>query len=85
MLKKIIFTLCILLFTIGSALAALNINTAGQEQLQELSGIGPAKAQAIIEYRDSNGPFQSVDDLVKVRGIGAKTLDNLRESLTVAD
>lgn len=85
MLKSLFLTLTILLFTVVTAWAALNINTAGQEQLQALSGIGPAKAAAIIEYRTANGPFKSVDDLAKVKGIGAKTLDSLRNDLTIAD
>jgi len=85
MLKKLLFTLTILLFTAVAALAALNINTASQEELQALTGIGPAKAAAIIEYRAANGPFASVDDLAKVKGIGAKTLEKLRDDLTVTD
>ena len=85
MFKKLIFTLCVLFFTAGLAFAGLNINTAGKEQLQALSGIGPAKAAAIIEYRESRGPFKTVDDLTNVPGIGAKTLDSLRDQLSVAD
>ncbi|MFH7320907.1 ComEA family DNA-binding protein [Desulfurivibrio sp. D14AmB] len=85
MLKTLLLTLTILLFSAVTAWAALNINTAGQEQLQALPGIGPAKAAAIIEYRTANGPFNSVDDLAKVKGIGAKTLDGLRNDLSVAD
>ncbi|TBV79452.1 MAG: DNA-binding protein [Desulfobulbaceae bacterium] len=83
MFKKMIFALCVLLFTAGTALAALNINTATKEELQGLSGIGPAKAAAIIEHRERVGKFMSVDDLVNVEGIGAKTVDALRESITV--
>ncbi len=85
MLKSLFMALTILLFTVAAAWAALNINTADQKQLQALAGVGPAKAAAIIEYRTANGPFKSVDDLAKVKGIGAKTLDSLRDELTVAD
>jgi competence protein ComEA len=61
----------------------ININTAGVAELDSLPGIGPAKAQAIIDYRDQNGPFQSVDDLANVPGIGAKTLETIRDQITV--
>jgi competence protein ComEA len=66
------------------ALAAVNINTATQDEFIALhKGIGPAKAQAIIDYRKANGPFKSVDDLKHVKGIGAKRLEKLRSELTV--
>ncbi len=61
----------------------LNLNTATATQLAALKGIGPAKAQAIIEHREKNGDFKSVDDLKLVRGIGDKMLDQLRPQLTV--
>ncbi|GAA0408716.1 hypothetical protein GCM10008933_43640 [Paenibacillus motobuensis] len=56
----------------------ININTAGVTELQEIPGIGEKKAQAIIHFRNENGPFQSVDDLTKVKGIGAKMLEKMR-------
>jgi competence protein ComEA len=61
----------------------VNINTADEAALVALKGIGKGKAKAIIEYRQKNGPFKSVDDLTKVKGIGNKTLAHLREQLTV--
>lgn len=66
------------------ALAAqvVNINTADAETLAaSLDGVGPAKAAAIIAYRDSNGPFEHADQLVNVKGIGVKTVDANREAI----
>ncbi|SRR5690625_907873 len=54
----------------------VNINLASAEELSEvLSGVGPAKAQAIVEYRETHGPFESAQDLGKVKGIGPSTLE----------
>ncbi len=61
----------------------ININTADAAQLQQLSGIGEKRAQDIINYREENGSFQSVEDLTNVSGIGQKTLENLRNSITI--
>ena len=54
----------------------VNVNSADATTLaKELDGIGPAKAQAIVEYRQKNGPFKSPEDLLKVDGIGERVLD----------
>ena len=63
--------------------ATVNINTADVDTLSALNGIGPAKAQAIIEYREKNGNFASVDELAAVNGIGEKTLEKLKAELTI--
>ena len=69
---------------IGAAFAAVNVNTASQAELEALNGIGPAKARAILDYRQKNGPFKSVDDLKKVTGIGDKTLESIRKDVSLS-
>lgn len=61
----------------------ININTAGKSELDTLSGIGPAYAENIIKYRETNGEFSSVDELTEVSGIGPVTLDKIRSEVTV--
>jgi competence protein ComEA len=60
----------------------VNVNTADASTIaKELEGIGPAKAQAIVEYRQKNGPFRSAEDLLKVDGIGQRVLDQNRGNI----
>ncbi len=61
----------------------LNINIASVQELDGLPGIGPTRAQAIVEYRTANGPFKRTDDLMKVRGIGPSVFDGLKDLVTV--
>jgi competence protein ComEA len=67
----------------GAPAAPVNINTADSAALESLPGVGPALAQRIIAFRDANGPFATVDDLLDVSGIGDKTLDGFRDGITV--
>jgi comEA protein len=62
----------------------VDINAASSEELATLPGIGPSKAQAIVEHR-AKAPFASPDDLRKVKGIGDKLYDSLRDRITVGD
>ena len=67
-----------------SAAGPVDLNTADAQTLaQVLDGVGPAKAQAIVDYRQVNGPFKTVDDLEKVRGIGKSTLEKNRSRMAV--
>jgi competence protein ComEA len=61
----------------------ININTATVEELDTLPGIGPAFAQRIIEYRESNGPFMSIEDIVLVSGIGDATFAKIKDLITI--
>ncbi|WP_436854008.1 helix-hairpin-helix domain-containing protein [Staphylococcus caeli] len=61
----------------------VNLNSADESQLLKVNGIGPSKAKSIIEYREQHGQFENVDQLKEVNGIGEKTLEKIREDLTV--
>ena len=70
-------------YSSGGSSGKININTADASELQKLTGIGPGKAKSIIDYRNKNGPFKSVDDLLNVSGIGEKTLEKIRDEIVV--
>lgn len=86
-MKQISRLVAVLFFSLFSALAwaaGVDINSADASALAEgINGVGEKRAAAIIEYREANGPFQSVDELTKVPGIGTKLLENNRENLLV--
>jgi competence protein ComEA len=69
----------------GLGSSQVNLNTAGTEQLTTIPGIGESMAQRIVEWRDEHGPFRRVEDLMKVKGIGEKSLEKLRPHVTVAE
>lgn len=83
MIKLLVSTVCGLLLMTAVAVAAVNINTASVQELAGLQGIGPTKAQAIVDYRDKNGQFRTVEELAKVKGVGQKTLEKLGREITV--
>lgn len=63
---------------------ALNLNAATAAELEKLPGVGPATAARIVEYRQKNGAFKKIEDLMNVRGIGEKTFLSLKPLITVA-
>ena len=83
-MKKLFALFAALMLICSTAFAAVNINTASQQELEALKGIGPVKAKAIVDYRAKNGPFKSVDDLKNVSGIGDKTLEKLRSEIAIS-
>ena len=86
-MNKFIRLIVSLLFALGSALALaepLDINTASAEQLsQVMVGVGKVKAAAIVKDREQNGHFKSVDDLTRVKGVKANTVEKNRDKITV--
>jgi competence protein ComEA len=76
----VVVTVAVVVLSFGSLVAAqeqgkININSASVEKLTELKGIGAAYAQRIVEYREKHGSFKKPEDILKVQGIGAKTLE----------
>lgn len=70
-------------FRVSDVLAVVNINTAGVTELDTLDGIGPAYAQRIIDYRNSNGLFKTIEEIKNVSGIGDATFDKIKNDITV--
>lgn len=81
MKKTILASLALL--GMSCALAAVNINTAGADELKALPGIGSAKAEAIVEYRKQHGNFKSVEELKNVKGIGESLFNRLQDGTIV--
>lgn len=87
-MKNLFALLAVLLslFLHPAVAAPINVNSADAEAIsQALKGVGPAKAKAIVEYRQANGPFNSVDDLLKVKGIGPAILKKNRDDILLTD
>ena len=88
MIKHIFLALVLALGISNAAFGAepVDVNTATAEQLAEaLNGIGESKAEAIVKYREANGPFTHVDELINVRGIGMVTVDKNRDMIRFED
>ena len=86
-MKKLLTLLAAALLSIACwAAEPVNVNTASAEQIAEnLKGIGMSKAQSIVAYREANGSFLHVDELVNVKGIGIRTIDQNRELILLND
>jgi competence protein ComEA len=82
-MKLIVKLLGLMFLLVGTSWAAVNINTATQSELESVKGLGPSKAKAIIDYREKNGAFKSLDDLDKVKGFGKASVEKLKGELSV--
>lgn len=69
--------------TASTPTGKISLNTATVEELMQLEGIGEAKAKSIIEYREASGPFQSIEDIKNVSGIGDSLFDKIKENITL--
>jgi competence protein ComEA len=76
--------LAMVLLGVSLVFGAVDINSASEKELSALHGVGAKKAQAIIEYRNTNC-FENIDALARVKGIGAKTVEKNRENLTASE
>lgn len=61
----------------------VQINTASKEQLEKITGIGSRKAESILKYREEHGPFQKIDDLLEIDGIGTKSLEKIKDQIII--
>ncbi|WP_455198278.1 ComEA family DNA-binding protein [Kaarinaea lacus] len=83
-LRNILFAVVFAMVSFSVWASPVDINRADADTLAtELTGVGESKAAAIVAYREANGPFQRIDDLVNVKGIGDKTLEKNRENLVI--
>lgn len=84
-LRRLLIVFMLLMTCAAGAAEPVNLNAASAEALAAgMVGIGPAKAQAIVDYREAHGPFKTVDDLLQIKGIGAAILDKNRDRVTAA-
>ncbi len=83
-IRKLALAIALTLSPLAFAAGPVNINTADEAALAAaLNGVGPAKAKAIVAFREANGPFQSMEELAAVKGIGERTIDRNRDSIAV--
>jgi len=84
-LRKLLFVVLVSLPLLLTAAQTVNINTADKETLMTVKGVGEKRAEAIIAFREQNGPFKSVDDLVLVQGVGQTIVDSNRDQLSTKE
>ncbi|MDO6571857.1 MULTISPECIES: ComEA family DNA-binding protein [unclassified Gilvimarinus] len=87
-LIRLVTLVCVVLAMPGFAdenqsMSIINVNEAGLTSLVQLKGIGESKAKAIIAWREEHGPFETVDELLSVNGIGESTLESIRKQVSL--
>ncbi|MGI9229019.1 MAG: ComEA family DNA-binding protein [Gammaproteobacteria bacterium] len=82
MLRNIVLLMLLSSPGVVLAMEPIDINTAGMEELMEINGVGEKLAQAIINHREENGPFESLIELTRIRGIGPSLVEKNRDLLT---
>ncbi len=81
-MKLFLITTMLFFFTVSAIAATVNINIADKKALEALPGIDDVKAEAIMTYRKAH-TFKSIDELAKIKGVGEKTVKNLKKQITV--
>ena len=71
------------MFTSSKEDGKIRINTAAKEQLEKITGIGSRKAESILKYREEHGPFQKIEDLLEIDGIGTKSLEKIKDQIII--
>ncbi|PGN25405.1 competence protein ComE [Bacillus thuringiensis] len=71
------------MFTSSKEDGKIRINTAAKEQLEKITGMGSRKAESILKYREEHGPFQKIEDLLEIDGIGAKSLEKIKDQIII--
>ncbi|WP_264648103.1 helix-hairpin-helix domain-containing protein [Bacillus thuringiensis] len=71
------------MFTSSKEDGKIRINTAAKEQLEKITGISSRKAESILKYREEHGPFQKIEDLLEIDGIGAKSLEKIKDQIII--
>ena len=83
-MKRLVLLAAAATLCAAPALAAVNLNTAQQSELQRTKGLDKHKAKAIIDYRNQNGPFDSLEELEKVRGFDSATVEKIRPQVALS-
>ena len=84
-IRAVVLAIVLALFAFPVFAESIDINSADAETLAALDGVGEAKAQAIIAYRNEHGPFKSLEDLANVTGIGTKIIEDNRDRISVGE
>ena len=83
LIKQIIALTTTFLVFFSTSFAQVNINTANEQELQTLKGIGEIKAKSIVDYRTENGDFSAIEDITNVSGIGEAMFNTIKDDITV--